>query len=57
MKKDQNYVSEIDQLLAELRAIVPESKTQREEREKYQVIAQKRDHVMAENENEIWEEF
>lgn len=57
MKKDQNYVSEIDQLLAELRAVVPESKSQREEREKYQKVAQKRDHVMAENENEIWEEF
>lgn len=57
MKKEPNYISEIDQLLAELRGIVPESKSQREEREKYQKIAQKRDHVMAENENEIWEEF
>ena len=46
MKKQQqtNYISEIDQLLAELRKKEPESRSQREERMKYERIGEQRDH-------------
>jgi hypothetical protein len=57
VKKVTNYISEIDQLLAELRATVPESEAQRKEREKYQRIAQKRDNATDSETIEIWEEF
>lgn len=57
VKKEKNYISEIDQLLAELRTTVPESKSQLAERAKYQQIAFKRDNVVTDEIIEIWEEF
>lgn len=57
VKKVTNYISEIDQLLAELRATVPESDSQRKEREKHQRIAQQRDNAIDSETIEIWEEF
>jgi hypothetical protein len=57
MKKTNNYVSEIDQLLAELRITVPESESQREERKKYDRIDRLRDHPTSEEKDDLWEEF
>ena len=57
MKKANNYVSEIDQLLAELRTTVPESDSQRDERKKYERIDRLRDNPTPENKTDLWEEF
>ncbi|NNM60500.1 MAG: hypothetical protein HKM04_11910 [Legionellales bacterium] len=57
MKKQSNYVSEIDQLLAELRSTVEESPQQVKERVKAKEIARKRDNPQVKEKIEIWEEF
>ncbi|MBY0545489.1 MAG: hypothetical protein K2Q14_08095 [Gammaproteobacteria bacterium] len=57
MNKKLNYVSEIDELLADLRSALPESVSQRDERLKGESIAAKRDNVQTEKRIEIWEEF
>ena len=57
MNKTSHYVSEIDQLLAELRLHVPESNSQAQERKKYNRISQLRDHRVIQEKVEIWEEF
>ena len=57
MKKTNNYVSEIDQLLAELREHVSESDSQREERKKYERIDRLRDHPESKDKDDLWEKF
>lgn len=57
MRKQTNYVSEIDELLAELRATLPESDSQKAEVKKYKEIDEKRDKVKEKTNTDIWEEF
>ncbi len=57
MSKQTDYVSEIDQLLAELRLTIDESPDQVKERIKAEKIALKRDNPDVIEKIEIWEEF
>lgn len=56
-KKTNNYVSNLDKFLEEKRAHLPESPSQRKEREKYEKIARLRDKPQDTPENKIWEGF
>lgn len=57
MRKQSNYVSEIDELLAELRASLPESDSQKAEVKKYKEINEKRDKVKEKTNTDLWENF
>jgi hypothetical protein len=56
-KTDKNFVSEEDKFLSKLRANLPESPSQRQERLKHAAIARKRDHSEAKPNNDLWEKF
>ncbi len=56
-KKTQDYVSSLDKFLEEKRAHLPESKSQRLGREKYERIARLRDKPHDKPKDGIWEEF
>jgi hypothetical protein len=57
-KIDKHFVSNIDKFLEKLRKEVPESASQRAEREKYERINYLRDHPVQElNAPELWEDF
>lgn len=56
-KITHNYVSELDKFLAKLRKEIPETASQKKEREKFARLDNLRDHKQPKNENQIWEDF
>ena len=56
-KQTKNFVSDVDETLAQLREKLPESESQRQEIEKHSKIAKQRDHIQTTEESIIWEDF
>ncbi|MAZ39917.1 MAG: hypothetical protein CMF49_07330 [Legionellales bacterium] len=56
-KKTNNYVSDVDQTLAELREHLPVSESQHKEINKHTKIAQHRDRKQSNEQSTIWENF
>lgn len=57
-KVNKSFISDVDQFLERTRRQVPETDSQRAEREKYQRINKLRDHeVDPSADNAIWEDF
>jgi len=56
-KRAKNYVSNLDKFLEQIREKIPETASQKREREKFAKLAELRDHKQPKNDNQIWEDF